>query len=81
LSADSDAAWGVVGYLVSGLVAWGGLGALADHLLDTRLFFPIGLALGSVLGVYLVWVRYGRTDLPQAPRPSGSDGVEGKEVR
>jgi hypothetical protein len=57
---DSEAAWGVVGYLVSGLVAWGGLGAIADHYFDTSLFFPIGLALGAGLGLYLVWVRYGK---------------------
>jgi F0F1-type ATP synthase assembly protein I len=58
---DSEAAWGVVGYLVSGLVAWGGVGALADHFFDTSLFVPIGLALGACLGLYLVWVRYGKS--------------------
>ena len=46
--------------MVSGLVAWGGLGAIADHFFDTSLFFPIGLALGAGLGMYLVWVRYGK---------------------
>jgi ATP synthase protein I len=57
---DSEAAWGVVGYLVSGLVVWGGLGALADHFFGTSFFLPIGLVLGTVLGVTLVWVRYGK---------------------
>ena len=60
---DSEAAWGVLGYLVSGLLAWGGIGAIADHFLKTSIFFPIGLALGSVLGLYLVWVRYGKAEL------------------
>jgi ATP synthase protein I len=60
-NADSEAAWGVVGYLVSALVVWGGLGALADHFFGTEFFLPIGLVLGMVLGLYLVYVRYGRT--------------------
>jgi F0F1-type ATP synthase assembly protein I len=57
---DADAAWGVIGYLVSGLVVWAGLGALADHWLGTSFLLPIGLVLGMALGLYLVWVRYGK---------------------
>ncbi|KGA10171.1 MAG: hypothetical protein GM44_4410 [actinobacterium acAMD-2] len=60
-NADSEAAWGVVGYLVSGLLFWGGVGALSDRIFGTALLFPVGLLIGAVLGLYLVWVRYGRT--------------------
>jgi F0F1-type ATP synthase assembly protein I len=44
----------IVGYLPAGVILWGGLGKLLDHWTDSTFFTPIGLALGLVLGTYLV---------------------------
>lgn len=48
-------------YLISGLVFYGGLGWLADYLLHTEFWLPVGLILGTLTGMYLVIKRYGRT--------------------
>lgn len=60
---DVGAAWALTGTLVAGIAVWGGLGYLADRLLDLRwLFLPIGMVLGAGGGIYLVYLRYGRED-------------------
>lgn len=51
----------IVTYLVSGLLFYGGLGWLADYLLHTTTWLPIGLVLGAVISIYLVIKRYGNT--------------------
>jgi F0F1-type ATP synthase assembly protein I len=53
-------AWSVIGTLIAGIVAWGGLGMLVDWLTGFRwLFLPIGMVVGVAGGIYLVWRRYG----------------------
>ena len=57
----ADAAWGVLGTLIAGLVAWGGVGLLLDLWLGFHwLFLPIGMVLGMGTAIYVVYVRYGR---------------------
>jgi len=58
--AEGDA-WNITGYLLGGPIAWGGIGWLLDRWLDTEVFLPVGLVLGLVLALYIVWVRYGRS--------------------
>ncbi|HYH27327.1 MAG TPA: hypothetical protein VEA19_00960 [Actinomycetota bacterium] len=59
----AGAAWAVTGTLIAGIVAWGGLGLLADLWLGFRwLFLPIGMVLGVGGGIYLVYVKYGKED-------------------
>jgi len=54
-------AWAILGTLASGILAWGGLGYLADRLAGFRwLFLPIGMLIGAGTAIYLVHVRYGR---------------------
>jgi ATP synthase protein I len=53
-------AWSVIGYLLAGLLVYGGLGLLLDRWLGTEFFTLLGLVLGGGLGIYLVHVRYGR---------------------
>ncbi len=53
-------AWTVTGYLLSGLLVWGGVGLLVDRWLHTRLFVLVGLLVGSAAAIYLIYVRYGR---------------------
>jgi ATP synthase protein I len=55
--------WAISSYLLSGILVWGGVGILIDRLAGTpRVFTAIGMVLGAVLGIYLVYVRYGRGD-------------------
>ena len=57
----SNPGWSITSYLVSGMVVWGGIGWLVDRWLGTSsVFLPVGLILGLVAALYLVYVRYGR---------------------
>jgi F0F1-type ATP synthase assembly protein I len=56
----ADAAWSVPSYLLSGILVWGGLGWLLDRWTGVYAFIPIGVILGAVLAVYLVYLKYGR---------------------
>src|SRR5699024_8761 len=55
----------VLSYLIAGLIFYGGLGWLGDHLLGTVLLFPLGMVLGMGLGVYAVIAKFGRGTAPQ----------------
>ncbi|HEY8372386.1 MAG TPA: AtpZ/AtpI family protein [Pseudonocardiaceae bacterium] len=57
---DESAVWSLVSTLVAGPVVWGGVGFLVDRATDSRIWTPIGLAVGFVLGFYIVYVRHGR---------------------
>jgi len=57
---DDGAAWSIVGYLLSGLLFWGGVGWALDHWLKTHLFLLGGLLLGVSASIYLIWLRIGR---------------------
>jgi ATP synthase protein I len=39
---DDAAFWSILAYLISGLVFWGGAGALGDHFLGTHFLLIIG---------------------------------------
>lgn len=54
-------AYSIIGYLLAGLILYGGLGLLVDHWLGTRFFVLVGLLLGGGLAMYVVYVRYGKT--------------------
>ena len=63
----------IVGYLPAGVILWGGLGKLLDHWTDATFFTPIGLALGLILGTYLVihrCVRIPQMESQQVPSDS-----------
>lgn len=59
-AAASDDAWGAVGLMLSGVVVWGGAGALVGAWLDSTIPVMLGLLIGMTAALYLVWVRYGR---------------------
>ncbi len=50
----------VLSYLLAGPITFGALGWLGDRLLHTAFLLPLGALLGVVLGLYIVWLRYGR---------------------
>jgi F0F1-type ATP synthase assembly protein I len=59
--------WTITGTLIAGMVVVGGLGYLVDAVFGTeRVFTGFGFVLGAALGVYAVYLRYGKG--------SGEDG-------
>jgi ATP synthase protein I len=53
----------ITAYLLAGLFAYGGVGWLIDWLAGTgKVFTAIGMVVGAVFGIYLVYVRYGKDD-------------------
>ena len=52
-------AWGIVSYLLAGLLTFGGIGLLCDHFLGTSWLVLVGLLTGAALAFYLIWFRYG----------------------
>jgi len=56
----SEVAWTIIGLLLSGVIAWGGIGWLVDRWLGTKLFLPVGILVGAAGAFYLVIRRYGQ---------------------
>ena len=47
--------------LLAALFVWGGVGWLVDHFAGTgKVFTAIGILLGAGLGVYLIYIKYGK---------------------
>ena len=61
MARQTDLANKVIGYLLGGPLAFGGLGWLLDLLLDTWFLLPLGAVLGMGLSLYTIWLRYGRS--------------------
>ena len=57
---DENAMWSIFGYLLSGLLFWGGVGYGLDKWLDMGIFTLIGMLVGISGAIYLVWLRFGR---------------------
>jgi ATP synthase protein I len=64
--------WTVFSYLISGMLAYGGIGWVIAHFTHISLIFPIGMLVG--LGISLGWIiyRYGRPH-EQGNPPKGDD--------
>ncbi|GII91267.1 hypothetical protein Ssi02_14980 [Sinosporangium siamense] len=56
----ANAAWSIPSYVLSGIIVYGGIGWLLSRWTGVVAFTPIGLILGVVLSVYLVYRKYGR---------------------
>lgn len=54
-------AWSAFSLIPAGVLVWGVVGWLLDMWLETRGFVVLGLLVGAVGGLYLVWLRYGRS--------------------
>ena len=50
---EENALWSIFGYLVSGLLFWGGVGWAVDHFLHTKYFTLVGLLVGMAGALYL----------------------------
>ena len=60
MDAGVDRGMRVLSYLLSGVVVYGLLGWLGDHLLGTAFLLPVGIVLGATLGVFVIIRRYGQ---------------------
>ena len=53
--------WAIISTLVAGMLVLGGIGYVLDRVLDTgAVLTGIGIVIGGALGVYGVYLRYGR---------------------
>jgi F0F1-type ATP synthase assembly protein I len=58
-----ETGWSVVSTLIGGIATMGILGYLADRVLGTDdVLTGLGFVAGAVLGIYIVYMRYGRGD-------------------
>jgi ATP synthase protein I len=61
MASDSqNAGWSIFGYLISGMVFYGGLGWLIGHFAHLTLLGPIGALVGLGVGIFAVIYKYGR---------------------
>ncbi len=57
--------WGLISTLVGGPAVWGAIGYGVDQLADTEVFLPVGVVVGFVTSIYIVYVK----TKPQAADP------------
>ena len=55
----ADVVWSVIGTLIAGVLAWGGIGWLLDRWLGTRFLVAIGVLVGAAGAFYLIIRRHG----------------------
>jgi ATP synthase protein I len=54
-----DVGWTVSGYLIAGMLAYGGIGWLIGRAVHVSLLFPIGMLVGLAISVGFIIYRYG----------------------
>jgi F0F1-type ATP synthase assembly protein I len=55
----AEMVWSIIGTLIAGVLAWGGIGWLLDRWLGTRLLVAVGVVVGMAGAFYLIIKRYG----------------------
>jgi F0F1-type ATP synthase assembly protein I len=55
----ADMVWSILGTLIAGVLAWGGIGWLLDRWLGTRFLVAIGVIVGAAGAFYLIIRRHG----------------------
>jgi ATP synthase protein I len=58
---QTDLGNAVIAYLLGGPLTFGGIGWLLDLALGTSFLLPVGVVVGMVLSLYVIWLRYGRS--------------------
>lgn len=59
---DEGIFWNIFSYLIAGVGFWGIGGSLIDRFLGTSFFVIIGILAGVFLSIYLIWIRYVKSD-------------------
>lgn len=67
----------VLSYLIAGVALYGALGWLADRLLGTGFWLPVGIVLGAASAAYTIIRRFGRVEEPTPPSPPTTTTGEG----
>jgi len=53
--------WSITSTMIGGIATVGALGYLLDRLFGIGpVFLPVGFIVGGALGVYIIWLQYGR---------------------
>ena len=55
----ADVVWSIIGTLIAGVLAWGGIGWLLDRWLGTRYLVAVGIVVGMAGAFYLIIKRHG----------------------
>jgi F0F1-type ATP synthase assembly protein I len=55
----ADVVWSIIGTLVAGVLAWGGIGWLLDRWLGTEFLVAVGVIVGAAGAFYLIIRRHG----------------------
>ena len=55
-----DTGWAVSGYLISGMIAYGGIGWLIGRAVHVALLFPLGMLAGLAFSIGFIIYRYGK---------------------
>ena len=55
----AEMVWSIIGTLIAGVLAWGGIGWLLDRWLGTRYLVAVGIIVGMAGAFYLIVKRYG----------------------
>lgn len=61
MAAQTDVGNAVLAYLLAGPLGFGAIAWLLDLWLGTWFLLPVGVVLGMVLSMYVIWLRYGRS--------------------
>jgi F0F1-type ATP synthase assembly protein I len=72
-AAGMDQGMRVLSYLLSGVIFYGALGWLGDHLLGTGFLLPIGITGGAALSVFMIIKRFGQVPDTDRPAPTTAD--------
>ena len=62
-----DIGWTVFGYLIAGMLAYGGIGWLIGRAVHVELLFPIGMLVGLAISIGFIIYRYGRQGAAEQP--------------
>jgi F0F1-type ATP synthase assembly protein I len=62
-----DIGWTVFGYLIAGMLAYGGIGWLVGRAVHVALLFPIGMLVGLAISIGFIIYRYGRQGAAEQP--------------
>jgi ATP synthase protein I len=63
--------WTIFSYLISGMLAYGGIGWVIGHFTHIALLFPIGMLIGLAISVGWIIYRYGGAGLAGSERTRG----------
>jgi F0F1-type ATP synthase assembly protein I len=55
----ADVVWSILGTMLAGVLAWGGIGWLLDRWLHTRFLVAVGIVVGMAGAFVLIIRRYG----------------------